>query len=197
MTITVRVAHPEDATGIQAIYAPIVRHTPISFEIDVPTVDEMRTRIGRTLETHPWLVVESDGHVCGYAYATTFRPRRAYQWCADVSVYVEAGSRRSGVARALYTPLFSLLALQGFVTLHAGITLPNPASVGLHESFEFTTVGVLKQVGFKLGAWHDVGVYQKSLGPRGESPNSPVAFHAMDAAQVERCLRPQTRASRF
>jgi len=108
----------------------------------------------------------------GYAYASAHRTRAAYQWSVDVSVYVRADVRRAGVGRAVYRSLFALLAVQGYYNAYAGITLPNPASVGLHESLGFHPVGVYGAVGYKLGAWHDVGWWHLSLRPRSMPPDS-------------------------
>ena len=164
MPSVIRLARSEDAGQIQAIYAPVVRDTAISFEVEIPDASEMRQRILSTLETHPWLVCEVDGRVLGYVYAGRHRARAAYQWATEVTVYIHADARRLGVGRALYSSLFQLLTLQGFRNLHAGITLPNEGSVGIHESMGFQLVGVYKEVGYKFGGWHDVGWWQLSLG---------------------------------
>ena len=179
MPPTIRLAGPHDAEGVQAIYAPIVRDTAISFEVDPPTVEDMRARIVTTLEHLPWVVCVDGGTVQGYAYASPHRTRAAYQWSVDASVYVHEHARRAGVGRALYRALFPLLTLQGFVNAYAGITLPNPASVGLHESLGFRPVGVYRAVGYKLGAWHDVGWWSFALQPPPATPEIPRDFAAV------------------
>jgi L-amino acid N-acyltransferase YncA len=148
----IRLVHPDGAAAIQAIYAPVVDHTPISFEATVPTVEEMRQRIEQTLTTFPWLVYEDADEALGYAYASQHRVRAAYQWSVDVSVYIHERSRRQGIGRKLYTSLFELLRRQGFYNVCAGIALPNPASVALHEAMGMEPVGVYEKVGYKLGA---------------------------------------------
>jgi L-amino acid N-acyltransferase YncA len=173
MTAVIRLATPNDAVGVQAIYAPIVRDTAISFELEPPTVEDMAKRMAETLARLPWLVCEHRGDILGYVYASQHRTRPAYQWSVDVSVYVHGQARRAGVGRALYRSLFALLALQGFYNAYAGITLPNPASVGLHESLGFQAVGVYRAVGYKLGAWHDVGWWQLTLQERVTPPQLP------------------------
>jgi L-amino acid N-acyltransferase YncA len=127
MTATIRLATAHDAPGVQAIYAPVVRETAISFEWEPPTVDDMGKRIGEVVERMPWLVCEHRGEVLGYAYASPHRVRAAYQWSMDVSVYIHAQARLSGVGRGLYRSLFALLILQGFYHADAGITPPNPS----------------------------------------------------------------------
>lgn len=170
----IRLAGPGDAPAILAIYEPIVRESSISFEYEPPTAEEMRRRIASTLERCPWLVCEADGTVAGYAYAGIHRERAAYQWSVETSVYVHPDHRRRGVARGLYMALLAALRAQGFANALAGITLPNPASVGFHESCGFEWIGVYRAVGYKLGAWHDVGWLQLRLREdRGEPMGPP------------------------
>lgn len=176
ITPTIRLAAESDAGEISAIYALVVRETIISFETEPPSPDEMRQRIVSTLDYLPWLVYERDGKVAGYAYAATHRSRAAYQWCVDVSAYVHVDERRAGVGRALYTSLNAVLALQGYYNAYAGIALPNPASVLLHESIGFTPVGVYRETGYKLGGWHDVGWWQLALRERDRDPTLPLAL---------------------
>lgn len=173
MAPTVRLAGPQDAAGIRAIYAPIVRETPISFETLPPSEEEMSGRVAKTLARYPWLVCTAQGRVLGYAYAGEHSGRAAYQWSVNVSVYVHARCRRLGVGQALYDTLFAILGLQGFVRAFAGITLPNEASVGFHESFGFKAACKFEQVGYKMGAWHDVGYWQLTLQPVNGSPAPP------------------------
>jgi L-amino acid N-acyltransferase YncA len=170
---SIRLATERDAEEIAAIYAPNVTDTIISFESEPPTADEMRLRIEGTLERYPWLVCEYRGRLLGYAYAGAHGSRAAYRWSVDVSVYVHEEAHRTGVGRALYTSLFAALDLQGFYNAYAGATLPNPASVGLHESVGFRPVGVYRGVGYKLGAWHDVGWWQLPLRERVADPDPP------------------------
>lgn len=172
----IRLARVEDAAGMLAIYAPIVRETTISFELEPPTLEEMQARIERTLERHPWLVYESDGDVCGYAYASRHRERAAYQWSADVSVYVAAAARRRGIARQLYTHLLGILEDLGYYSALAGIALPNPASVALHEAMGFQPIGIYRNIGYKLGAWRDVGWWQRVVRPYTDAPQPPKAL---------------------
>ena len=162
--MNIRIAEGKDAPAIAEIYAPIVAATTISFEFDPPSVEETHRRIESTLKQLPWLVfVDGSGTVNGYAYASRHRERAAYQWSVDVSAYVRDKARGSGVGKALYGQLFQCLVELGYCQAFAGIALPNVASVGLHESFGFERLGVYRDVGFKHGAWHDVGWWQKTL----------------------------------
>ena len=172
MPPTLRLATPKDAEQVQAIYAPYC-HTPISFEAEPPSVEEVRARLVKVLGQYPWLLCEDDGEVLGYVYATRHRERAAYGWSVDTTVYVRQGRQRRGVGRALYTSLLAVLPLHGYVNAYAGVTLPNSASVGLHEAVGFRPVGTYQQVGFKCGAWHDVAWYQRPLQPRAADPPPP------------------------
>jgi L-amino acid N-acyltransferase YncA len=172
-TSSIRLATERDAEEIATIYAPNVTDTIISFESEPPTADEMRLLIEGTLERYPWLVCERRGRVLGYTYAGAHGSRAAYRWSVDVSVYVHEEARRTGVGRALYTSLFAALDLQGFYNAYAGATLPNPASVGLHESVGFRPVGVYRGVGYKLGAWHDVVWWHLPLREQVADPDPP------------------------
>lgn len=171
--MTIRLARPEDGRAVAAIYEPHVRSMATSFEMEPPTPDAMGARIAAYLEHAPWVVCERAEGVAGYAYASKHRERLAYQWDVEVSVYVHERARNRGIGRGLYTSLFELLVLQGFFNAYAGITLPNPGSVGLHESMGFTPVGVYRGTGYKLGAWHDVGWWQLALQPHAGSAVSP------------------------
>lgn len=182
MNARIRLATEEDAEGMLEIYAPVVRYTAISFETQPPTPEEFRGRLRAALERRLWLVCEDTGAaggganggvVAGYAYAAQFNFRESYVWAVEVSVYVHSAYRRRGVGRALYESLFRCLALQGFCTAIARITLPNPASIALHEAMGFRPAGVNEGIGHKHGQWHDVGIWQMELCPRPAAPEPP------------------------
>jgi len=175
----IRLARPGDAADVLVIYAPVVRDTVISFEMQVPTEDEMRARIEKTLPLFPWLVEERDGRLLGYAYASRHRERLAYQWSVDVSCYVHPDARGRGVGAGLYRALLGILRRQGFQSAYAGIALPNAASVRLHESVGFTPIGVYRESGFKLGAWRDTGWWQCRLGDAPANPEPPRALASL------------------
>lgn len=174
--LRVRVATAKDAAAIQAIYAPYVLETAISFEQAAPTQDQIAARMARIGAAFPWLVCDQGGEVAGYAYAGPHAERAAYAWSADTAVYVARDKRGLGVGRALYGRLLPILRLQGFHSALAGVTLPNAPSVGLHEAFGFVLVGVYREVGFKMGAWRDVARWSLSLGPAVADPTPPRPF---------------------
>ena len=174
--MNIRVATLDDAQEVLEIYAPFCVATPVSFETEVPSLEEIQRRISTTLDFFPWLICEEGGHVLGYAYASRHRERAAYRWSADVSVYVREDARGKGVGRALYTSLFAILRLQRIHNILAGITLPNPASVAVHEAMGLRRIGLYKSIGYKCGEWHDVGWWQLALPPREGVPLEPLSF---------------------
>jgi L-amino acid N-acyltransferase YncA len=178
----------QDAAGVRGVYAPVVEATAVSFELEVPSVDDMAERITGRQPAYPWLVAADGDRVAGYAYAGCFAPRAAYAWSVEVSVYVADTARKRGVGRGLYTSLLAILGAQGYRRAMAGIALPNGASVGLHEAMGFSLVGVYEAVGWKLGAWHDVGWWQRALGDGRDPPGGPVPFSALGAGVVDEAL---------
>jgi len=175
--MTIRMATPHDGDAVAAIYRPYVTDAATSFEADAPDASEMARRIESVLAFAPWLVCADprDGLV-GYAYASPHRERAAYRWSVDVAVYVDARHHRRGIGRSLYETLFRLLRLQGFYAAHAGVTLPNAGSVGLHETLGFRPGGVYQAVGWKHGAWRDVGWWQLVLQDRPAAPAPPLTL---------------------
>jgi phosphinothricin acetyltransferase len=173
MTAPIRLALPGDAEQIATIYAPFCTDIAVSFEYVAPSASEMAGRICKITERLPWLVLDDDGTIAGYVYASPHRERAAYQWSVDVAAYVASDYRRRGVGSALYTALFRVLAAQGYFKAYAGVTLPNPASERLHESMGFERVGEYVGVGYKFGKWHDVRWYQKSIQPEKQEPAPP------------------------
>ncbi|HTA05966.1 MAG TPA: arsinothricin resistance N-acetyltransferase ArsN1 family B [Solirubrobacteraceae bacterium] len=159
----VRVASLRDAPACASIYAPYVTDTAITFETEPPSATEMERRIEAALQTHAWLVLEDAGQVVGYAYASRFHVRPAYRWACETSVYLERGRRRTGGGRALYESLLARLVERGYRIAMAGMTLPNEASVGLHEAMGFQPAGTYRRIGYKLGSWHDVAWVQRML----------------------------------
>ena len=168
----VRLATEDDAAACAAIYAPYVTDTAITFELVPPTADDFAARIATANERHAWLVLEDGGRVVGYAYGGTYLPRPAYRWACEVSIYLEMGRRRTGAGRRLYEALLARLAERGYLTFIAGMTLPNPASEGLHRALGFERVGVYRRIGYKFGRWHDVAWTQLIL-PAPDDPPEP------------------------
>jgi phosphinothricin acetyltransferase len=179
MTVDIRFAQPGDAAQILAIYAPYCDSSVVSFETASPSREQMTERIVRISADYPWLVAEIDGRIAGYVYATRFRERAGYRWTTEVAVYVGAGDQRRGLGRALYTALFSILRSQNYHKAVAGITVPNLASVALHESVGFRPVGNFEGVGHKSGKWLSVGWWLKELQPEISNPPEPLSLGKM------------------
>jgi len=179
-----RFAEEQDAAAIQAIYAPFCESSAVSFETKAPSVEEIGQRIRKISEQFPWIVGEFDRRILGYAYGSRHSERAAYQWSVDATIYVSKESQRTGLGRGLYTSLFRILRLQGYYKVCGGITLPNAASVGLHEALGFKPVGTYRGVGYKLGRWHDVGWWQLSLQPESDEPPAPRSIQEIRHSQA-------------
>ncbi|GIF24546.1 phosphinothricin acetyltransferase [Actinoplanes tereljensis] len=169
----IRDAGEHDAAACAAIYRPYVLGTAVSFELEPPSESEMADRIREAASTHAWLVAEVDGEVAGYAYARPFAAREAYRWSCETSVYLSSARHRTGLGRSLYRVLLGRLAERGFRVAVAKMTLPNPASEGLHAALGFQPVGVHRRIGFKHGAWHDVAISQLDLATGEDPPVEP------------------------
>jgi len=197
---TIRLATENDAAGILEIYAPYIESTSFTFEMEVPSLEVFGERIKTYLINWPWLVCEIDGKIAGYAYATRYRERVAYQWCTESSVYIHNDHLRSGIARVLYMALFKILKRQGFRNVYAVINLPNDKSVQFHESCGFKYFATYEKVGYKLGKWKNVGWWELSINEYGDEPAAPIKFSEMNKdflpglfQSAEKLLRSKTK----
>jgi phosphinothricin acetyltransferase len=175
--MNIRVALPADAAAMLEIYTPYIENTSITFETVTPSEEEFAGRVAHYLEDYPWLVCEIEGKIAGYAYASRYRERTAYQWSVECSVYVHDEHLRKGVAHALYGELFSLLKKLGFRNVYAVINLPNDRSVAFHESLGFLYFATYEQVGYKLGKWKNVGWWRKVINEFTDPPAPPIPFN--------------------
>jgi phosphinothricin acetyltransferase len=181
--VRIRAATSDDAAALAQIYAPYVTASAVSFENVPPGEEEMRARIEAGGALYPWLAAESDeGEVAGYASAASFRAREAYRFAVETSVYLRAGARGRGLGRALYTPLLAMLEAQGFIQAIAAIALPNDSSVRLHEKLGFRHSGTYGRIGYKMGGWWDVGLWQRPLARAADPPAEPRPFRPSDLA---------------
>jgi L-amino acid N-acyltransferase YncA len=175
-----RLASPGDAEAILEIYAPYIENTSLTFETEVPSVTAFADRIKKYLHSWPWLVCEREGKIIGYAYASQYRERTAYQWSVECSVYIKDEYHRAGIARSLYSALFGILKQQGFRNVYAVINLPNDKSVAFHESCGFNYFATYEQVGYKLGQWKNVGWWRLILNEFVDEPAAPILFSQLD-----------------
>ena len=184
---TIREAAERDAAALLDIYAPYIRDTVITFEYYVPTAEEFAARIGETAALYPYLVCERGGQIVGYAYAHRIRERAAYDWAAELSIYLAPEAQGQGVGTALYQCLTDLLVLQQMRVLYGCVTLPNGKSQKLHEKLGFSLVGVWHGSGWKRNCWHDVGWFEKRIGACC-IPQPVVPFEKLDRKKIQACL---------
>lgn len=177
MAVLIRPAAQEDCAAIADIYRPYVEDSPISFEESPPDASEMSRRIaGDKPGFYPWLVAEENGGLLGYAASSPFRTRPAYRWIVETGIYLAPEAKGRGIGRALLSKLLEVLERQGYAAAIGAIALPNAPSVALHEKLGFFHSGTYRQVGFKLGEWRDVGLWQKELAQRTANPAEPRPF---------------------
>lgn len=177
-SITIRMASPADAAAMLEIYAPYVLDTAITFEYDVPSLAEFTGRMKNTLAFYPWLAAEENGRIIGYAYASPFKARRAYEWAVETSIYLEKGCRGRGIGRLLHDALQDLLRRQGILNMCACIAVPHDAedetlsyaSVRFHDALGYRMVGRFDRCGCKFGRWYDMAWMEKHIGDHPENP---------------------------
>jgi len=186
----IRCALSSDASSILDIYAPYIANTAVSFETEVPTVEDFTRRIMGNQESCPWLVYESYGLIAGYAYASKHRDRAAYQWSLESSVYVNEGFRQQGIATKLYQTLFQILKYQGCRNLYAGITLPNEKSVNFHQKMGFNKIADYKNIGYKFNSWHAVGWYELQLNDYSDAPAPFIKWSQIESTDRDAIMDP-------
>jgi L-amino acid N-acyltransferase YncA len=163
-SIQVRPARAEDAAAIASIYNHYIETSIATFEEEAVAAEDMQGRLARVSDAgYAWLVAEGETGLLGYAYSGQWNPRSAYRYSVETTVYVVSGAGAMGVGTLLYSELFSLLRAANYRVAMAGISLPNDASVALHEKFGMEKVAHFKEVGYKFGRWIDVGYWQVSL----------------------------------
>ncbi|WP_373482979.1 N-acetyltransferase family protein [Acetobacterium sp.] len=168
--ITIRIAKAADIEAILGIYAPYVRETAITFEYTVPTIEEFRERMRKTLTKYPYLVAVQEAELLGYAYASEFKNRAAYDWAVETTIYVKSDSRNSGVGKKLYQALEEVLKQQNICNLYACIAYPNPGSIGFHEHLGYQTIGHFSKCGYKFDTWYDMIWMEKMIAEHDRHP---------------------------
>ena len=189
----IRIATKDDAAGMLEIYTPFILNSGITQETEVPSVEDFQQRVISNLKERPWIVCEMNNEIAGYAYAGKHRDRKGYQWCTEPSVYISEKHFGVGVAHALYTSLFDILKLQGYVNAYAVITLPNDRSIAFHKKFGFEYLTTYRKIGYKLGQWHDVGWMQYEINPHKKDPEDPIKFPAIDKSMIDSILKRYSR----
>ena len=194
LQLHIRLTSTDDADGIRAVYAPFV-DTPVTFEEEAPSCEAYRERIAEICEKYPCLVAEEDGRVVGFAYAHELRERIAFQWNAELSVYLAPAAQGQGVGSRLYAALIELLRLMGIKAAYGVVTSPNPASERLHRAFGFALMGVQPHAGFTCGAWHDVAWYVREIAPFEDAPAPPAPFPTYASAHPDQVSEVIARAN--
>lgn len=195
-TVTLRRAHLEDAEAILEIYAPYIRNTNITFEYEVPSLSEFRDRMAGIMEGYPYLTCEIDGIAAGYAYAHRYKERAAYQWDAELSVYLREGCERRGIGQAFYTALMEILKEQHVRNVYGIVTSPNPPSEALHAAMGFRLAGVSLKTGYKLGKWIDVSCFERPLGDPDSPPEELLTVHQVPQERIAQILQAAERMVR-
>lgn len=170
----------DDTKDILDIYAPYILNTSITFEYEVPSIEEFKNRIKKVTSYYPWLVYKVDEKIVAYAYASQYKERAAFMWDTEVSIYISPNYQGRGIAKILYRCLFDLLWLQGFYNIYALISVPNEKSIALHDSFGFELVGTYINTGFKLNHWCNLASLVKKLREAKEKPEPTVNIHDID-----------------
>lgn len=192
--LTLRIASPADGAALSEIYAYYVNTSAISYEYIAPTAAEFSERISHKTQKYPYIVALLDGEPVGYAYASEYRERAAYGWCVELSVYVSRHSVGHGIGTALYTALLELLRLQNIVVAYSAITLPNDASIALHEKMGFTLAGRFHASGYKMGNWWELAWYEKQLNPLLCPPPAVIPFPCLAVETVNSVLKLSERS---
>ncbi len=183
-----RTACLEDSAALCFIFRPYVMETAITFMSKVPTAESFTDKIQSLITQYPFIVCEENGKTIGYAYASSLRPHDAYQWDAELSVYVDRDFHGRGAGRKLYAALLELLKIQGYQTVYGVLSLPNEKSLKLHAAFGFETLGVFPKAGYKLGKWHDIIWLQKTLGEFHDYPVPPTPFSKLSQESIQKVL---------
>lgn len=187
--ITIRIASPSDAPELLAIYAPYITKTAISFEYDVPSVEEFADRIRTTLEKYPYLAAESDGHIVGYCYVSILHGRQAYDWSVETSIYVDQNCKRMGIGKKLHDALEQALSAMGILNLYACIAFPigedpylTEDSVHFHEHLGYTHTAHFHKCGYKFNRWYDIVWMEKAIGKHLECQPAVKKFSEIKAS---------------
>ena len=190
----IRLAVLEDSGALRNLYAQYI-DTPVTFEYVLPTQIEFAGRMQSSMEQYPYLVCEEAGRIVGYAYAHRYMERAAYQWNAELSIYLDKNFTSRGLGKKLYAALIELLKLQGIKTVYAGVTLPNVKSEGLHRALGFQQLGIYHHTGYKCGKWHDVAWFAKSISSCERQPEPVTPFSSVPKKQITALLQKESQTN--
>ena len=182
-----RPGSPEDGSQILEIYAQYI-NTPVTFEYTLPSGREFSRRIDDICRFYPYIVCEEENRIVAYAYAHRHMERAAYQWNAELSVYMDRSFRSKGLGKKLYIMLMEILKLQGVKTVYGGVTAPNPRSEALHNSLGFSILGTYHNAGYKEGKWHDVLWFEKAIGQYDIPPQPIISIRHIPQMQIHKIM---------
>ena len=185
---SIRIANLSDALAISEIYKPYVEQTAISFETIPPNENDIKNRITNVLKKHVWLVYEIDEEVVAYAYSAAFRERKAYQWIAEASVYIDQIHQRKGIGSKLYSALHKIMTIQGYTNSYAGMTVPNEASRNFHLSLGYESLAYFQDIGYKFGKWHSTEWFSKTLNSKTNDPSDPLSIDEISTSELNKAL---------
>lgn len=194
MKTTLRLVQEADAAEILKIYTPYIKETAITFEYETPSLKEFQARIKEISSAYPYIVCLSGEKIIGYAYAHRQMERAAYQWNAELSIYIDTAFLRCGAGKKLYRALMDILQMQNVCNVYGGVTSPNENSEKLHESFGFKKLGVYHKTGFKCGAWHDVIWFEKTIGCSALEPKPFIPIKKIDKDAIMQILNRHAEA---
>ena len=178
--MNIRIATSDDAKELLNIYKYYVENTAITFEYDVPSIEEFSERIKNTLKKYPYLIAENEDGIYGYAYASAFKSRQAYDWAVETSIYVKNGDSRHGVGTLLYNELEKYLKMQNIINVNACIAYPNEKSEEFHKKFGYKTIAHFTKCGYKFGKWHDMIWMEKFIGDHTNNPKDVIPFSELN-----------------
>jgi phosphinothricin acetyltransferase len=188
-TPTIRLIRDTDYAGALAVYTPYVLETVITFEYEVPSLDEFTKRLSIIARHYPVLVCEVDGAIVAYCYGSTHRVKTAYQWSVESTIYVAEAYHHKGIAAIMYTCLFDILRLQGFINVYAGVSVPKGQSDRFHHKYGFKELCTFEKIGYKHGLWHDLKWFEYILSERIDNPPAPIPISKIqDSEAVRRIL---------
>lgn len=178
----------DDAAQLLTIYAPYVVDSIISFEYEVPSEEDFKQRIRSIAVEYPYFVCEAEGRIIGFAYAHRHMERAAYQWNAEISIYIRQGFTGKGLGKKMCQTLIKLLRLQGIRNVFSCVTIPNEQSVHLHQGMKFSTEGILRQAGYKCGKWQTIAWFRKNIAPYTYEPTPFLPVSRIDPQLVDEIL---------
>lgn len=178
-----------DSNAVLSIYSPYILNTAITFEYVIPSGKEFEERMGAITQQFPYLVCEIDGEIVGYAYASKYRERKAYQWNCELSVYIMPEHKGKRIATAFYHCLIELLKAQGYKNVYTVVNADNATSFFLHNAFGFEQISLDKNTGYKFGKWHDISTLHKQIGDYDLDPAEPKPICEIDPAFIANVLK--------